>query len=47
VLSRAGDNVTVQSAELRPGDKVVVSGLGFLRMAEVIAEEGAAHGHSH
>jgi hypothetical protein len=44
-LSRNGGNATVQAKGLQAGDKVVVKGVGFLRTAEVIAEEGAGHEH--
>lgn len=47
IVSRSEENVTIQANDLQAGDKIIVSGLGFLRMAEVIAEEGASHGHSH
>lgn len=33
--------------ELRAGDDVIVEGVGFVRTAEIAAEEGVAHGHSH
>lgn len=47
VQSRQGDRVTVSVAGLEAGDKIVISQAGFLRIAEVITEEGASHGHSH
>lgn len=43
----AGDRLTVDSGDLREGDEVVVMGLGFLRIAELAATGGIAHGHSH
>lgn len=39
--------VIVTSSDLAPGDKIVVAGLGFLRIAELAAFGGVAHGHSH
>lgn len=36
-----------QVDKLRSGDKIVTSGTGFLRIAEIAAEGGASHGHSH
>lgn len=33
--------------DVETGDEIVVSGMGYVRMAEVVAEEGMAHGHSH
>ena len=47
VQSREGDRVTVTVAGLEAGDKIVVSQAGFLRIAEVITEEGASHSHAH
>lgn len=47
VESRQGDRVTVRVAELQAGDKIVISQAGFLRIAEVITEEGASHSHAH
>lgn len=41
------DNVFIESSSLKAGDKIVIQSTGFLRMAEVAAEGGAAHGHSH
>ena len=43
----AGNQLTVDSDDLREGDEVVVVGLGFLRIAELAATGGVAHGHSH
>lgn len=37
--------VTIKSAELADGDKIVNAGVGFLRIAEVFSEEGAEHSH--
>lgn len=37
----------VTSDELMPGDQIVLTGLGFLRIAELAATGGIAHGHSH
>lgn len=37
----------VDSDDLREGDEIVISGLGFLRIAELAATGGVAHGHSH
>jgi hypothetical protein len=45
IVSRAGESVTVLAADLRTGDEVVVSGLGFLRTAEVGSQAGAKVTH--
>lgn len=45
VSSRQGDSVSVRAEGLQAGDQIVVSNVGFLRIAEVITEEGAAHSH--
>lgn len=37
----------IQSKNLHEGDAIVVSGLGFLRTAEIVASGGAPEGHSH
>lgn len=47
VESRQGDRVTVRVNGLEAGDKIVISQAGFLRIAEVITEEGASHSHAH
>ncbi len=37
----------VDSDDMRENDEIVISGLGFLRTAELAAFGGAEHGHSH
>ncbi|MGE0633518.1 MAG: hypothetical protein AB7O96_13985 [Pseudobdellovibrionaceae bacterium] len=46
-LSRSDSEYTIECKDLEPGDKVVVNGLGFLRIAEMAAFGGVAEGHSH
>lgn len=46
-VKKSGSMLTVATEDLREGDQIVVSGLGFLRIAELAATGGAAHGHSH
>lgn len=46
-LKSTDKEITVDSDDLREGDEVVTSGLGFLRIAELAATGGAPHGHSH
>jgi len=46
-LKKSTDTISVSSSDLKPGDSIVVNGVGFLRIAELAAFGGAAHGHSH
>lgn len=46
-VSRAGDRITVISSDLKTGDQIALTGLGFLRMAEIAAFGGAPDGHAH
>lgn len=32
---------------LKKGDQIITSGMGFVRTAELVTEEGVSHGHSH
>ena len=45
--ARTPQTITISSKDLRAGDAVVVQGIGFLRIAELAAFGGVAHGHSH
>lgn len=47
MIKNSGNELTVDSDDLREGDEVVIAGLGFLRIAELAATGGVAHGHSH
>ncbi len=47
LVSKTSDKATVNSKDLKPGDEVVITGLGFLRIAEIAAFGGAPEGHSH
>ncbi len=47
VLGGQKGSVTVRSEELKSTDQIVSTNAGFIRMAEVIAEEGASHSHAH
>lgn len=47
IAGRAGSLCNVQGKELQPGDLVVTTQTGFLRIAEIFLEEGASHSHSH
>lgn len=46
-LKKSADSVTLQSHDLKPGDEIALTGLGFLRTAEIAAFGGAPEGHSH
>lgn len=46
-VRRSPAEIALTSKDLAPGDEIVVSGLGFLRIAELAAFGGVAHGHSH
>jgi hypothetical protein len=47
VLKRTGDQLTITSRDLRASDEIALSGIGFLRTAELAAFGGAPEGHSH
>ncbi len=47
ITKTSGNELTVDSDDLREGDEVITFGLGFLRIAELAASGGVAHGHSH
>ena len=46
-IKNSGTQLTIDSDDLREGDEVIIIGLGFLRIAELAATGGVAHGHSH
>lgn len=45
--SKTGDRYLVSISDMKPKDRIVIDGIGFLRTAELVVEEGVAHGHSH
>lgn len=47
VMSKNESELKVDSDDLRENDEVVISGLGFLRTAELAVFGGVSHGHSH
>jgi len=47
LVNRSAGKIQIKSTELRPGDKIVVQGMGFLRISEISATGGAPEGHSH
>lgn len=46
-VNRSQNKVRIRSKDIKPGDEIVVNGLGFLRIAEIAAFGGAPEGHSH
>ncbi len=46
-INRTTNEITIQSKNLKPGDEIVIQGLGYLRTAEIAAFGGAPEGHSH
>lgn len=47
MIRKMADGQVVDSDDLREGDEVVTSGIGFVRTAELAASGGVSHGHSH
>lgn len=46
-LSRSKNKISIRSRDLQSGDEIAITGLGFLRIAEIAAFGGAPEGHSH
>ncbi len=46
-LSKSGNKITIRSKDLKNGDEIAITGLGFIRIAEIAAFGGAPEGHSH
>ncbi len=47
VLRKDNAKITVDISQFKDGDQIIINGVGFVRTAELVAEEGVAHGHSH
>ncbi|MCK6598069.1 MAG: hypothetical protein L6Q37_06865 [Bdellovibrionaceae bacterium] len=47
IIKKNKDKIIINSDELQLGDEVALTGLGFLRIAEITAFGGAPEGHSH
>lgn len=47
ILNKNPQTTSIKSTSFRDGDQIVITGTGFLRIAEIFAEEGASHSHSH
>ncbi len=46
-VSKSFSQFTISVKDLKPGDKIVLTGLGFLRIAEIAAFGGIGEGHAH
>ena len=46
-IDKTKDTWKVSSRDLATGDKIVVDGIGFLRIAEIAASGGLSDSHSH
>lgn len=46
-VKKTPEHMTINSTDLKSGDEIVISGIGFLRIAELAAFGGAPEGHSH
>lgn len=47
ILEKKNETLKISSSDLAAGDKIVVSGVGFLRIAEIAASGGISDSHSH
>jgi len=47
VLKKDKVLVTLELSQFKNGDEIIVSGTGFVRVSELVAEEGMAEGHAH
>jgi len=45
VITKSNGTCTIRSNDLQAGDQIVMAQTGFLRVAEVLLEEGASHSH--
>ena len=47
VLKKDSQRVIVDISQFKEGDQIITNGVGFVRTAELVVEEGVSHGHSH
>lgn len=47
VLKKTKDTVWLESSQWKEGEQIIIQGTGFIRVSELITEEGLSHGHSH
>lgn len=46
-ISKNQGRISIKSPDLKQGDEIAISGLGFLRVSEIAAFDGAPEGHAH
>ncbi len=46
-ISKDQGRISIKSPDLKAGDEIAISGLGFLRVSEIAAFDGAPEGHAH
>ena len=47
LIKKEKDLVILELSQFKGGDQIIVGGTGFVRVSELVAEEGMAEGHSH
>jgi len=45
IIKKNADSILLKASDLKSGDQIVVTEVGYLRIAEVFSEEGAEHSH--
>lgn len=45
IIKKNTDSILLKATDLKSGDQIVVTEVGYLRIAEVFSEEGAEHSH--
>ena len=46
-ISKSATTIKIKSKDIKQGDEIATTGLGFLRVTEIAAFDGAPEGHSH
>lgn len=46
-ISKSTTGIKIKSKDIKQGDEIATTGLGFLRVTEIAAFDGAPEGHSH
>lgn len=47
VIRKSKEKVSLELSQFKLGDQLIMGGTGFVRISELVVEEGIAHGHSH
>ncbi len=47
ISKKSSEQLTISSVELKPGDEIATTGIGYLRIVELAAFGGVADSHSH